>query len=915
MNFQQLWNKLKNNKIIMAILIYTIFSIIFISFLEFVDVFNFTYFIFNSSYLYLSQNSYILNPLPFPPNFYLFLIPSLFTYVYSNFNFFYYIFSFKIFQLLMSVLSSILIYKIVIDVSGSEHRTKAAFLSFLFSPFIFFVNFVHVEQDSIGIFFALLSLYILLIFKEKRKKDFVLSFAGSMLLWYSIFLYYLPAALIPTLLIYQKTKKKFVNLLISLMIGFFYFYLPLKIINFWDFTRNFFGITYLATHNLNVSTAAFNSILQFSNYPLLSLQNIIYIQNNIGFIFNLIFIILIFIIPLLSRKLNYPIYSSFSLVLISLFILVNLGNMDEYIWIIPFIIISFAISLKDKFLAGKLLLVQIYMVPVLMVFNMWDASSYGSGTGIFYLSDLQFHNAMYVWQIIPYPFIFTKIMNFFTLLSLIFLAQLLIYKSRNLGYQDNIRFKYYLSIETIKNSLISLKNYLINIFLKFKFIHIDKDIKKYFLSKDLTFFIGLIIIFLLLFGNFTGGVNPEINNSNPNFPIGIFLPTDFIMNQNMSYELINNDHSIYITPTNYSFNYPPYNPLYFYRNLTDEKLIMGLKVSVIDNYEHLHNITIFKEGSTSINLLNFINISNESRFLNPYFVNNSTLSYEHIPIVYGNLSIPIYNFTGSSVVYYSIIPSDYEGYRFYILFHSDLQKWPQNMVFTTSYNNSNFQIQLFATSSGNYFLYYHIPGISWNVSHIWYNSNNYWNLVSFYINNTSITVNFNNIYAQSINYNFSNKSIPFILSVGKYWNYGFTNYKYAFKGQISAIIASKNNISLNNENLYISYNDSKNNNLKFNYVPLKNNTALISINYFDNNLKIVSNNLSLNISNVSPILEFGRLSNSTLPLTFQITYLHLSADPPRSYFYNILIMDTILPLYISFYIFIIWKNDNDIKSP
>jgi hypothetical protein len=899
----------------MAILIYTIFSIIFISFLEFVDIGNFISFIFNSSYLYLSQNPY--SPLiePFPPNFFLFLIPTFFTFVYSGLNLFYYIFSFKIFQLVISILSSILIYKIVIDVSGSEHRAKAAFLSFLFSPFIFLINYVHTEQSPIGIFFALLSLYILLIFKEKRKNDFAISLAGSLLLWYSIFLYYFPAVLIPTLLIYQKTKKKFVNLLISLTLGFFYFYLPLKIINFWDFYRNIFGDTSISSHNLPVSTTSIFSINQILNFPLLSLRDIIFIQNNAGFIFNIIFIILIIIIPLLSRKLNYPIYSSFSLVLISLFILVNISNMDEYIWIIPFIIISFAISLKEKFLTGKLFLVQIYIVPVFIVFNLWGAPSYGSGTGIFYLSDLQFHNGLEIYHFIPYPFLFTKVMNFFTFISLIFLAQLLISKSRNFGYQDNIRFKYYLSIETIKNSLISLKNYLINIFLKFKSIHIDKDIKKYFLSKNLTFFIGLIIIFLLLFGNFIGGVNLEINNSNSNFPIGIFLPTDRIMNEHMSYELINNDHSVYITPVNYSFNYPPYNPLYFYRNLTDEKLDMGLKVSVINNYEYLHNITIFKEGPTIINLFNSINIPNESRFLSPYFINNSTLSYEHIPIVYGNLSIPMYNFTGASVAYYSIIPSDYEGYRFYILFHSDLQKWPQNELFATSYNNSNFQIQLFATSTGNYVLCYHIPGISWNVSHIWYNSNNYWNLVSFYINNTSITVNFNNIYAQSINYNFSNKSIPFILSVGKYWNYGFANYKYAFKGQISAIIASKNNISLNNENLYISYNDSKNNSLKFNYVPLKNNTALISINYFDNNLKIVSNNLSLNISNVSPILKFGRLSNSSLPLTFQITYLHLSADPPRPYFYNILIMDTILPLYIIFYIFIIWRNNNDIKSP
>ena len=109
---------------------------------------------------------------------------------------------------------------------------------FLLSPFLFYVNYIHVEQDIIAIFLTLVSFYFIC-FSEKL----LFKFAGAILLAYASFFYLFPILLVPSILVYQKSKKDSIFLFIILASAILLFYASFLANLNWSVVSNGVGLS------------------------------------------------------------------------------------------------------------------------------------------------------------------------------------------------------------------------------------------------------------------------------------------------------------------------------------------------------------------------------------------------------------------------------------------------------------------------------------------------------------------------------------------------------------------------------------------------------------------------------------------------------------------------------------------------
>ena len=889
-----------NKKMRYSVAIYFALSITVIFLFRFVDINNFHGFLYNTSFLFLNQNPYILNPQPFPPNYYSFLAPTFLAYIYSGNNLFFSVDFLKIFQLVISVFDSYLIFLIVFTETGSEKKSRAAFYGILFSPFFFSVNFIETEQSPIGIFFALLAIYLFLKMDKDAKYDYILIVSASILLWYSIFLYYFPIVFIPVLLIYRKSVKNFLQTILGLLIGFLIFYIPFRFLNFWDFFSNLTG----AVTPPSNTTTVFSIINFFGSSKGFATNEL---QIEVQFVFNILFLISMLIVPLIFKYRKLSIFSALATVYTILFLTVAISNVDEYIWIIPFITISMAVELKEKLLILKLFLSQLYMLPYLLIFNMWGAPGYGTGTGIFYLSYLQFHNSTQIYSLVPSPVSITKLLIFLAFLLLLFdIIFILRNRSGEKWYSGEFK-KNFLSMQIFHNFKDSLSKWKLNT------EKTGKNTEKLIITSTKNRRSMKLIIFssglaaLIIFSMVNYNINDAIVQNDQNFPLGMFNSYSE-MNGSFSYNLTNNNTAVSIAPTDPAFNFAPYSTMPFSRNLSGENMKMNIQISAVNQNNYLYNTTIIKMGSTSVNLLNSLNTLNISALSVPNLSQNTSLTYKIIPIIEGNDKVPSYKFQGSSVLFYSIHLDNFSN-KYYFVFHKALKNSSSDEIFFIYYEG--LQIEIFSPGNKNsYVISYNKPalGVNWSLLHTYSNVSNYWNIFSFYFANNSIILNMNNLASQEINYNFTNNT-NVSLYVGKYGSYNSSNLRLSISGQISAMIVSTKNLYLVPNKLYLSYFNTSTDSYVSKYILYLNRN--IYLNYSNENLFIYSNGIHIKISNekgINPlagqVFEFGRLSCSNIGLIITIPHLELNVEHGKSYYYDLLFLNTVLPLYVMGSVFV-----------
>ena len=123
------------------VFLFFISTLIFILLLDSIDIYNTRVFLYFTSFFDLSLNPYPYYSIPTPPIFISLLLPQFYIYrlttslvLASDFM--------RIINLIFLVFSALIAMKITSRLTGDRVRYNAIFYGILFSPFLFFVNFI-----------------------------------------------------------------------------------------------------------------------------------------------------------------------------------------------------------------------------------------------------------------------------------------------------------------------------------------------------------------------------------------------------------------------------------------------------------------------------------------------------------------------------------------------------------------------------------------------------------------------------------------------------------------------------------------------------------------------------------------------------------------------------------------------------
>ena len=380
------------------VFLFFISTLIFILLLDSIDIYNTRVFLYFTSFFDLSLNPYQYYAIPTPPIFISLLLPQFYIYrlttslvLASDFM--------RIINLIFLISSALIAMKMTSRLTGDRIRYNAIFYGILFSPFLFFVNFIFNEQDMLSIFLLLSSIYLLL-FENKIE----LKFAGGLLLAYTSFFYFFPILIIPTLLVYEKTKRSLISLLILVSFSFLILFILFQKDLNWSIFGNGAGLV-----SSSVGTVPLFSILNL--IPGAFLSPFTSFLSNLNYIMDITVLVLVFTIPIISRYYHRSIFMPLSVILLLPFLFFKIYNYDEFVWIIPFSSIYITANWSKKHLTSKVLLSQLCLLPATLIFNMYAAPGFGQGTGVFYLLYDQFHYPLSLYSVFPDYIQFTELLD------------------------------------------------------------------------------------------------------------------------------------------------------------------------------------------------------------------------------------------------------------------------------------------------------------------------------------------------------------------------------------------------------------------------------------------------------------------------------------------------------------------------
>ncbi len=856
-------------KLLVLFLIYIFVGAVFVKYLLTFDIFNTQVFIKSASYLYISQNPYLFYPNQFPPNFFLFLLPTFLMYVKSGYNIFIYIETLKIIQMLFSAITAYITYLFILHYSTNQSRAIVGFTAILFSPVLFWVNFIQLEQSPIGIMFTFISLYAILVIANREKGRFLILLAGTVMLWYSAFLYLIPIALMPSLLIYQKTKRESIEFLFAMAISFSIFYIPFTFFNMFDIIGGTAAISAVGSSGVGFTIVG---LLGPHIWPPDSFQ--LFLKE----IFTMFFVPLVFLIPIFLRFLKRGnVFLSMIFALVTLFLLLTISNLDEFSWVLPFLVLYSAVILNEKRLFSKLLLVQLYDFPYIFLFIVGGSIFNTNGSGIFYLSYLQFHLDINL-DLYPWAPITTKILVLLGFIFFVFLILLLLNKDKN-KHKDNFAINQFERIGDSSEILHEFSNPK-NLYKNNR--ESEHEIIHYIHSKQkiLRFTLSLVILAILISSFFVPLVtHNNIDSKKGNYPFGFF--TSEVVVGNSTYQFSHNYKSIDICPTTSKYNYPPISPLIFSRNVTGESISMNISLKANKFNNQILNTTIFRVGNVSVNLFNEIFTPKKFFMLFP----NETTGISALPIT--NKSIPILNFTGNSSLFYDINISNFPKNGLYFFFNvSNKSNVSQQQIMYAKINNT--LIQFFAVPNSNLYILSQTIDNKWVVIHNYQFSNNL-NIFNIKVDNGSLFVNINNsgTYQIILNTNISLHRLEF--SIGKDFIYPAFNYIYALEGKASPLFETTCESFITSPELLITMKGQ--NKTEYSIINSLNFTFSKSFGQYT----IRSGNNIINWTSQDRVVCFGRLSQLSIPITISINGLDISSEYPGTILITVALLTFFLP--------------------
>lgn len=868
------------------VIFYFALVLCFIYFLHFVDFFNLQIFLQASSYLYLSQNPYAFFPNQFPPNLFFFLLPNFILYLHSKDNIYVSIYFLKIFQMMISTLTAVFIYKIILISTKNIHKAKCAFLAFLFSPVIFWANYFQLEQSPVGIFFTVLALYFLIISINKDKDFFPEIFASSLLLIYASYVYVIPLVIIPVIFIYQKSIRKFLSNILAFSLSFSLFYIPYLLLHGFDLIG---GTSAIATYGAGASIGfTIIGLLGPHIYPIDSFQLML------KFVFEIIFILSIFIVPVSMRLLKIknifiPILTNLSMI----FLFITISNLDEFSWLVPFAILVFSISMQEKRLLWKQILIQLYDIPYIILFLIDDSNFNLNGSGIFYLGYLQFHKNIDL-DLQWWAPLVNKVLIISGFVAIILLLTGALWSwNRSRKTVDSSVYGT-IEDESILNVPNSIQRKLNNKKLLAEDAQGPDKIRRS--SVFNTIFIMSICAIFALSVVPVHNANTAINISEPVNPVGIFTSQP-IMGNSTTYKYIDNYKSLYVFPTNSTWEYGPNAPFYFSRNMTGENSLLNISVKpVLSGRTSVFDYSVISIGNLFVNILDVPSIPNGSFPMDPFMMENTTIVTGGNSTLYKSPGVSIYGFNGTSVIEYNLNRSAFLNDSFGFIFHLDRANWT-NQIMYLKYQNQLFQI--FNPPESNKIILGYSDSPNWTFLNTYF-AVQQWNSVEFRLVNSMLTVNINgNGYVKT---NFSmNGSGNSTLAIGKDFYYPAFNFKYALKGEESSLFDIPNG-SIDFKTYSEIFQSNKTCRSTFAaYVE-----EYIVINKTQNKVNIETNNIQFSAYVNSSLMKFGRIGISPIPTIFAFNSIEINSYQHYGYLYNYILIIYLPPVVATG--FLILKN-------
>lgn len=659
----------------------------------------------------------------------------------------------------------------------SSRKSNLIFLAFLTSPMFFFVNYMMGEQSIYGIFLMLLSIYLLHYDKEKGGFDFFRALAGSLLLAYSSFLYYFPLlAVVPIVVFGGKNKINFIKMTM-IIASFLSFYLLFYQILSYSLLRS--GNTQVSASGFipvfNILALLTKGIISQPYTPFLAT-----IQTS----FTYLFFFIAFALPLIARWLRISFFSTLLAIIAFSFILLRIYNWDEFLWIFPLLCIVIAVESNSSFLKTKLFGSQLYYMPILILYNMWSAPSLGQGTGIFFLTYLQFGQAIPGYSFFQSPLTVTQILsftNFIALASILLFAlhprkiETELIKSTNstlpakekgqLGNKDN---HHHICSFRQNPIFVITERGKSGRFLKFTILAI-------------TLF--LLIPTVLLTPYFPSGER-TISYDGGSFPLGLFQSNNYVMNKSLTYSVVPADNNT-ILFSNYSGTLVK--PSYFSRVVSNESLNSEMSFHSLDSKNVTNTIVFLALNNISVEKTSQVKIGSGGLLIPPNLIENMTKNVTRSPIITVNESIPVFSSgNNKSMLRYGVPLTVNSPEEFVFSFKISTLQYPVNQVYLATIGNYSYQ--LYYSESGS--IYFGVKeNETWNNVLIQpVNSFDSWNFVSLLFIHNRLNFYLNGLQMGKTNSIFNNSDL--ILKIGRPYELPTTSYQDSFVGTVTELVSS-----------------------------------------------------------------------------------------------------------------------------
>ena len=826
------------------VIIFVIMASIFSVFLPFLDLFNLKIFLYANSYFYLSQSPYNIFPYPAPPNFVFPILPFTIVYIWTGFDIFISVLFSKVEIIVFFLMTSFVFSQIILQITHSTSKSNLYFAIFLFSPVFFFVNFVEWEFDIFPIFFSLLALNIYLSSPLKKSCFYLPTFG---LLVFASFMYYFPAIIIVVLLMYSQTKREFVYKLISVLFFTAIYFLSFFFLNIWVPTNPIEAINpsgpsivstwyILATFGFNLS----QTYIVFVTVAVIVVVTCIYLRH-------------------IGANLFLAITVSFTI----LFLTVEIYNLDEFIWLLPFFMITLAsleITHREKLLA---ILIQLYLLPVIFVMNIWEGR-FGMGTGVFYFSYNFLGKNIPINGVIPFPVQFTVIADTIIFALLITIVTWFVLKSkfRNIGSPTGNK------ISGLDNAQLSSGD------------KTSITFKSFFRSfKRISTVIVIIVVLLILILPLPSGIHDQ----NPNFPFGIMIPIPVADNPSISYAYSQNYSTVTFSPTNSSYN----TPVIFERNMSQESLLMNFSV-LSGGARGLSLSKVFNFSSLSIDTFSYYNISADDQ-LPMNFEKNTSDANDSSFFMWDNIDLPTYKTYGNSII--SFNSSIQNGENFLFFFKPIDLSFPQNIVFRLRVYGTNTTIDLTQNDLSEFSFSESISFGVWTTKYFVLPHVYQWYAADIEFANSTISLSLNG--NSPLSFNYTGNNAKFLLYLGKFGTHSYYNDNNSYSGYFSPVYQSMrvNNIAdgfeMENSSVKRFYNTSS-----------LINIIVKTLNEYNVIMTYKGKSFWSTIS-ANKILEIGRINFSSQTITARINSIQIESYVSFNLIKIILILTYVLPFAIT----------------